>query len=418
MILFFVVAINVKPSFAEDTAYMPFESLPNPKYADEFLGLYKDTQFRVNFILPSELPQVPAELMVYQRAPQEELTYEKMKEVGDLFEMGEGCTVYPSSTGGFGYVNRGVKSIHFNGSLKNFEFYDIAVEPVEGASLPDETTGKSIVEAYLRSKGLWLEGLEFETIGYATEYNYDTKVKKNVEMTIDYGVHQIPFAGLSAGVYVTIIPGPKIKEVKNFVTYYQPYKLVKTITPQQAMERINQGNAYFFSKEGEFSPQITECVLDYGIGDLESPYLMPMYSFMNETAGELQFYIHVSAVADYYLKKDKEIFAAVDIKPDTIELKSQGKWITAYIELPEGYNVADIVVSSISVTAWRERVAWEASPEAMGDYDHDGISDLMVKFNREAIQAILGVGDRVPIYVTGMVKEKPFRAIDYIRVID
>ena len=41
------------------------------------------------------------------------------------------------------------------------------------------------------------------------------------------------------------------------------------------------------------------------------------------------------------------IQAVVDINPDTLNPKSEGKWITAYIELPTGHNVSEIDVSSI-----------------------------------------------------------------------
>jgi len=41
------------------------------------------------------------------------------------------------------------------------------------------------------------------------------------------------------------------------------------------------------------------------------------------------------------------IEATVDIKPDTINLNRKGRWITAYITLPEGYNVSDFDRSTI-----------------------------------------------------------------------
>jgi len=39
--------------------------------------------------------------------------------------------------------------------------------------------------------------------------------------------------------------------------------------------------------------------------------------------------------------------ATVDIKPETLNLNMRGQWITAHIELPEGYNVSDIDPASI-----------------------------------------------------------------------
>lgn len=39
--------------------------------------------------------------------------------------------------------------------------------------------------------------------------------------------------------------------------------------------------------------------------------------------------------------------ATVDIKPDTLNLNMNGKWITVFVGLPEGYNVTDIDQSTI-----------------------------------------------------------------------
>lgn len=39
--------------------------------------------------------------------------------------------------------------------------------------------------------------------------------------------------------------------------------------------------------------------------------------------------------------------ATVDIKPDTLNLNMWGQWITAYIGLPDGYNVSDIDPESV-----------------------------------------------------------------------
>ena len=53
----------------------------------------------------------------------------------------------------------------------------------------------------------------------------------------------------------------------------------------------------------------------------------------------------------------------------------------------------------------------------VGDYDNDGIPDLMVKFNRQAVQGILEPGDNVEITVTGeLIDEIPFEGKDYIKV--
>ena len=55
----------------------------------------------------------------------------------------------------------------------------------------------------------------------------------------------------------------------------------------------------------------------------------------------------------------------------------------------------------------------------LGDYDSEGIPDLMVKFDRQAVIAMLQVGDAVNVTVTGKLYDgMPFEDSDVIRVID
>jgi hypothetical protein len=96
------------------------------------------------------------------------------------------------------------------------------------------------------------------------------------------------------------------------------------------------------------------------------------------------------------------ISASVDVDPDTLNLRSKGRWVTAFIELPEGYDVVGINVSTIMLNG---TVPAEVSPTSIGDYDNDGIPDLMVKFNRTAVsELMLSQGIRygnVTLTVTG-----------------
>lgn len=110
------------------------------------------------------------------------------------------------------------------------------------------------------------------------------------------------------------------------------------------------------------------------------------------------------------------IEATVNIDPDTLNLNSKGKWITCYIELSEDYDVEDIDVSTVKLN---DQVPAESHPTGIGDYDNDGIPDLMVKFDRSAVQEILQAGDEVEITVTGELTDgTPFEGSDTIRVID
>jgi len=109
--------------------------------------------------------------------------------------------------------------------------------------------------------------------------------------------------------------------------------------------------------------------------------------------------------------------ATVDFDPDTLNLNSKGLWVTVYIELPvgHGYDVSMIDLASITLNG---QVLALTKPIEIGDYDNDGIPDLMVKFSRKAVQKILQVGDRVEITISGkLIDGRLFEGKDIIRVI-
>ncbi len=116
------------------------------------------------------------------------------------------------------------------------------------------------------------------------------------------------------------------------------------------------------------------------------------------------------------------ITATVDINPDTLKLMAKGKWITAYIELPGGYDVADIDATTVLLNGTVPAVTdpkydFVTDPGIyLTDHDGDGILERMVKFDRSAVQAILTVGDAVGITVTGEVAGTPFEGSDIIGV--
>jgi len=57
-------------------------------------------------------------------------------------------------------------------------------------------------------------------------------------------------------------------------------------------------------------------------------------------------------------------------------------WITAFIELPEGYNVQDINISTILLN---DTIPAMPKSSTITDYDSDRTSDLMIKFERHAV---------------------------------
>lgn len=100
-----------------------------------------------------------------------------------------------------------------------------------------------------------------------------------------------------------------------------------------------------------------------------------------ENMSGAEIYALTSAV-----RAPKIVTATVDIQPDTLNLKARVEWLTAYIELAKGYNVADINVSTIMLN---NTVPAELTPTSIGDYDNDTVPDLMVQFNRTAVSGYI-----------------------------
>lgn len=126
------------------------------------------------------------------------------------------------------------------------------------------------------------------------------------------------------------------------------------------------------------------------------------------------------------IKYSQEWVPTLDIDPDTLNLRSRGRWITAYLELSGGKNLMDIDVSTLLLNGTIPAEMW---PTEIGDYDEDGVPDLMVKFNRTAVQEyIKGLnisgggggtfGYEITMTITGMFNDgTPFECSDTIRVL-
>ncbi|UCG43469.1 MAG: PQQ-binding-like beta-propeller repeat protein, partial [candidate division WOR-3 bacterium] len=104
------------------------------------------------------------------------------------------------------------------------------------------------------------------------------------------------------------------------------------------------------------------------------------------------------------------IDAVIDIDPSKLNLKGNGKWVTCYIELPEGSSVEDIDTSTVAVNVIDgdplDPPLYREGPTEVGDYDQDDVSDLMVKFSRQKLVGVLidmgyGDGDKPELTVTG-----------------
>lgn len=127
------------------------------------------------------------------------------------------------------------------------------------------------------------------------------------------------------------------------------------------------------------------------------------------------------AIADFrFAEAIIHINAKVDLKPETINLKSRGRYVTVYIELPGGYSVRDIVPESVVIsgigTDVIEPPLETVGPTNIGNRDRDRYADLMVKFSRRELIRLLKVTDR-SITISGELKDgTTFSGTDKIRV--
>lgn len=72
---------------------------------------------------------------------------------------------------------------------------------------------------------------------------------------------------------------------------------------------------------------------------------------------------------------------SLNIDPPMLNKKSKGCWITGYIEFLDGHRLEDIDTSTITLNG----IKAEEFPISIGDYDENGIPDLMFKINRFSI---------------------------------
>jgi hypothetical protein len=113
-----------------------------------------------------------------------------------------------------------------------------------------------------------------------------------------------------------------------------------------------------------------------------------------------------------FVKEWNILSALVNIDPNPLNLESLGTWVTAYLELPEGYDENDIDASTVYLNG---TIQASGKPTT---YDQG----LMVKFKRTLlINEILGLGindGEVIVTVTGELKGTiiTFVGSDTIRV--
>ncbi|OGS43144.1 MAG: hypothetical protein A3K76_01495 [Euryarchaeota archaeon RBG_13_57_23] len=247
------------------------------------------------------------------------------------------------------------------------------------------------------------------------------------EQTTNITVHVFQMSEvMSTGVsFFTAATVSEIYSVTSDGTYLTIYCYK---VPPEPMTGIGTGNNIVAVRldgvlehpEGLYASTIVSYVV--GVGGVEEsrwnalgpetqvgPYMDLPYTAMGDYGSEL-------VLAFMYVDVE-QIDATLDFDPDTVNPKSNGKWVTCYIELPEGYDPEDIDLSSVMLN---EAVPADLSHvAAYGDADGDDIADVMLKFDREAVQNTLMPGESVQVEVSGVLEDGiVFSGTDTITVLD
>lgn len=91
--------------------------------------------------------------------------------------------------------------------------------------------------------------------------------------------------------------------------------------------------------------------------------------------------------------------ASVDIKPNRLNLKRKGRFVRALIGLPDGYDVEEIDINTVTLENY---IYAKSCPVRIADFDDDGFPELMLKFDRQALIDLLnGIMGEVSLTVRG-----------------
>jgi parallel beta-helix repeat protein len=80
------------------------------------------------------------------------------------------------------------------------------------------------------------------------------------------------------------------------------------------------------------------------------------------------------------------LHATLACDSEVLNLDAKGQWLNFYVELPEGYAVDSINISSLSLN---DSVMADPMFKSVGDHDQNGIPDLLVCFNRTMVQQFI-----------------------------
>ncbi|MFH2070069.1 MAG: hypothetical protein ABIJ11_02495 [Elusimicrobiota bacterium] len=144
---------------------------------------------------------------------------------------------------------------------------------------------------------------------------------------------------------------------------------------------------------------------------------------IGQPAVEVSASQNYTALLGYYWGYYIDFPVSVNFDPDTLNLRSEGRFVTVYIEMPPGYSPTEIDIRTVHICAINgtdvSPIQCLLFPTGITDEDSDGQKELMVKFDREAIGSVLTPAENVKISFAGdFITGDTFVGNDTIRVIN
>lgn len=328
-------------------------------------------------------------------------------------------------------VGGGLHQVPYDGQDKKVWFPSWA-RPEEGTEITEETT-KYLTAEKIPRKLEWRNLADIRHWYFMFYRPYTTKIEARAGCPIELRVYDSEgrVTGLLNGNIKTEIPRTDYSD--NTVTIYFPFDFYRyeVVGTDEGLYGLTvtaittDGNITFASVDIPTSANTTH---QYSIN--WEALVLGEEGVMVKVDSDGDGVFEHTFTSDGELTHDEFILqteTTVDFDPDTLNLRSKGAWVTAYIEFPEGYDVAGINISTILLNGTIP-VDVDA-PVTIGDYDNDAIPDLMVKFDRaEVIAYIIANVNMTELYekrfmtttltVTGYLNNgTPFQASTTIKIV-
>jgi len=101
-----------------------------------------------------------------------------------------------------------------------------------------------------------------------------------------------------------------------------------------------------------------------------------------------------------------------EIRPRVLPPAGRSRWVTAWLEPPPPFLVAEIDLATVRVND----ISLPPGESTVGDRDRDGIPDVELQLDRAALERTLGAGAEATVTITGRIGRRQFSGSDVIRV--